>query len=903
MFQKRPYLLLLCMGASLLSATSTVPQTLGVGDSVVPNDKAYFKHTKNDGTVEYIYTQKNLPFAIQAAEIEENLHSDYRKFFDWKLDETLYVGLISDNNQIANGFSTQWPNNRQINYVGGAMLVDYFCSVSWLDTLLYHETAHNYQLNLKANSISQGLHSIFGNGSFMLPLPFITPNMMENSFMLEGNAVLNESWHGNGGRLYSGRFKAETILQAKAGNIVASDVYNSKLAFPYGNIVYIQGGFFNYYMAEKYSLKKINSYFKEHSQDFFWPQFTNASMQNAVGVDFETSVKNFANEYKELGKNFVQAEGEHLSSSQFLSSLSSSQDEIFFITNESGVRAPELNVMNKKSKEIQKSRDSWISGKVLNVDGEYYTQGSAKTSVTKIRQGLFSSNKFIKEGSASKVVQAYLSNGDEVYFDVASSYSQPQLYVGKDFYAQVNSSVIVDKNDNLYYFKQKGKTRTLYKNRTPLYTYEGFYGIVSDVDSEGRVYFIANSELGSTLYAYDNTQVTRVSSADNVLDARLINDSELLLAAISDKDYYYVSNVVMSINEQPFETKLFFEDKEYYGAYKKSATEASNLDTSESYNSLLDMHYSGTDFVIGQTADKAIIGNINIKFADPLSQNSASLFVSRDDSNVTIAGASYASALYLLNYSLTAYGVVDDDGREDTRDSGLIVEASLPFYEAGIYRGELGASYFQDYDSAEREPLSVTFNIAAYEQYGMSMYANYLNMLTLYGVIDRDDKIAGAEYAFKHDLPYEFYFGFGAKYSKTDSNTALGDRGVKIATSAYSLDMDPSRIDMPSLGYSAYVKNAGYGEVSLAKVFNFSSYFFTFPISLQRESLYSKYRHYEIEGYSTTKYKADEITVGLTLSTVFFNSFVIPFSVEYIHNDADFVKDENSVRVMLGASF
>jgi len=270
---------------------------------------------------------------------------------------------------------------------------------------------------------------------------------------------------------------------------------------------------------------------------------------------------------------------------------------------------------------------------------------------------------------------------------------------------------------------------------------------------------------------------------------------------------------------------------------------------------------------------------------------------------VTIAGASYASALYLLNYSLTAYGVVDDDGREDTRDSGLIVEASLPFYEAGIYRGELGASYFQDYDSAEREPLSVTFNIAAYEQYGMSMYANYLNMLTLYGVIDRDDKIAGAEYAFKHDLPYEFYFGFGAKYSKTDSNTALGDRGVKIATSAYSLDMDPSRIDMPSLGYSAYVKNAGYGEVSLAKVFNFSSYFFTFPISLQRESLYSKYRHYEIEGYSTTKYKADEITVGLTLSTVFFNSFVIPFSVEYIHNDADFVKDENSVRVMLGASF
>ena len=903
MFQKRAYFLFSCIGASLLSATNIVPQTLSVGDSVVPNDKPYFKHTQNDGAVEYIYTQKNLPFALQAASIEENLHSDYKHFFDWKLDETLYVGLISDNNQIANGFSTQWPNNRQINYVGGAMAVDYFCSTSWLDTLLYHETAHNYQLNLKANSISQGLHSVFGNGSFLLPFPLITPNIMENSFMLEGNAVLNESWHGNGGRLYSGRFKAETILQAKAGNIIASDVYNSKLAFPYGNIVYIQGGFFNYYMAKKYGLKKINSYFKEHSKDFLWPQFTNASMQNTVGVDFETSVEDFANEYKKLGENFVQVEGEHLFSSQFLSSLSSSQDEIFFITNESGARAPELNVFNKKSKQIQKSRDSWISGKVLNVDGEYYTQGSQKTSVTKIYQGLFSRDRFIKEGTASKVVQAYLSNGAEVYFDVATSYSEPQLYVGRNFYAQVNSSVIVDKDDNLYYFKQKGKTRTLYKNREALYSYEGFYGIISDVDSKGRVYFIANSELGSSLYSYSNKEVVRVSSADNVVDARLINDSELLLAAVSDKDYYYVSNVVKSIKQEPFETKLFFEDKEYYGAYKKTPVTAPPLDISESYNSFFDMHYSGTDFFIGQSINDAIVGNLNIKFSDPLSQNATSLFVNRDEFNVTIAGASYSSALYLLNYSLSAYGVVDDGGREYTRDSGFIVGVNLPLYEAGIYSGVLGASYFQDYDSFEREPLSLTFTISAFEQYGVSMYSNYLNMLTLYGVIERDDKIIGGEYAFKHDLPYEFYFGFAAKYSQTDSNTGFGARGVKISTTSYSLDMDPSTVDMPSLGYSAYVKNAGYAEVSLSKVFNFSSYFFTFPISLQRESLYTKYRHYEIESYSTTEFKVEEITAGISLSTVFLNSFTLPVSVEYIYNDADFVKDESSVRVLLGASF
>ena len=141
-------------------------------------------------------------------------------------DLTLYVGLISDYNQIANGFSTQWPNNRQINYVGGTQLVDYFTTTSWLDTLLYHETAHNYQVNVKGSVVSRSLHSVFGNGTFIVPIPLAVPNAMENSFMLEGNAVLNESWHGNGGRLYSGRLKAQTLLQAKAGNIVASDVYN-----------------------------------------------------------------------------------------------------------------------------------------------------------------------------------------------------------------------------------------------------------------------------------------------------------------------------------------------------------------------------------------------------------------------------------------------------------------------------------------------------------------------------------------------------------------------------------------------------------------------------------------------------------------------------------------------------
>jgi hypothetical protein len=876
------------------------------GTTVVSHDKEYFKHDVEN--VEILYTKDNLPFAKHTAALETPLNKSYEKLYGWKLDETLYVGLISDYNQIANGFSTQWPNNRQINYVGGAEMVDYFSTTSWLDTLLYHETAHNYQVNLKASKVSQVLHSIFGNGLVLLPIPINVPNTMENSFMLEGNAVLNESWHGNGGRLYSGRFKVQTLLQAKAGNIKDSEVYNSKLAFPYGEIVYINGGFYNLYIAEKYGIEKAESYFKYHSADWWWPFRTNASMKDALGVNFTSSLNEFSRNYKNIAQNVVLAEGKHLASSQFFSPLGNDKEEIFFVTNESGYSIPELIIIEKNCSCVRRVKDGWMSGRVVKKDANYYTQGSAFTSPLRIHQGLFDGGSFVKEGTESKIVQGYLSDGRSVYFDVASSYSEPQLYVGDDFYTQVNSSVVIDKEDNLYYFKQKEKTRTLYKNKTPLFSYEGFYGIVSDVDTKGVVYFVANSEFGSTLYAYKNGNVSRASKADNVIEARLINDKEVLLAAISEKDYYYVKNDLTQEAQKPYETKLFFEDKEYYGTIKASQTKSEDYkeiqELKEPYNSLLDMHYSGIDFSAGFGTNGAV-GNIDVVFGDPLSQNAATLFIQRDDSNVSIAGASYSNSLYLLEYELSAYGVLEKEFTSRKRDYGLIIGSSLPLYRAGYYYAQIGASFYQDYDTLQREPLSFTLTLQRDESHGISMYANSAHQLQLYKVFEREDRLFGGLYDFTHELPWEFYLGFGAKYTQTDKKANTNASGVKMTAFSYQLDKDPSTIEMPSIAANFYAKDAGYGEVRLAKVFNLSAYFFTFPLSLQRESVYTKYRHYRVNDFANTRADINEATLGFTLSTVLLNSFSLPISMEYIYNDTEtnLVNNKHLVRVLFGASF
>jgi len=880
------------------SAIFLLTSLLNSSDSVLPNDNQYYKFNENN--VEIIYPKEHLKLAEHTRSVQTQLHKDYEKFFNWKLDETLYVGLVSSKSQIANGFSTQFPNNRQINYIGGTELIDYFSVTSWLDTLLYHETSHNYQVNIKDNPVSKTLHYIFGNGNFIPIIPIWTlPNIFINSFMLEGNSVLNESWHGNGGRLYSGRFKVQTILQAASGNIVAESVYNQKISFPYGDIYYIQGGFYNYYLAEKYGLKKINSFFKYYSKHYLWPFFVNSPMTDAIGINFENSLDNFAKEYASKAKHLSLVDGKFIATSQFFNSLSSNKDEIFFLTNESGVRAPELIIINKEDKTVDKKRESYLSGKVIKVGDKYLSQASYQTSLTTIHQGLFDSDAIVKDKTKSKMVQGYLSSAKMVYFDVPSSFDQPQLYVGSEFYAQVNSSVIIDKKDNLYYFKQNGKTRTLYKNKTPLYSYKGFYGIVSDVDSNGSVYFIANSEYGSTLYRYKDEKVTRAHKSDNIIEVRLVSDNEVLVAAISEKNYYYVINDLTTIQKEPFETKLFFEDKEYYDNNKDiniTKVDFTPLDLSNPYSPLKDLNYSGSNIFL----DSSKTISFAMNFEDPLTQNKLQLNMVQDSDNTLLLGAGYTNSEELIQYSLYGYGVLNNGSVDKTRDTGVILNAYIPIYKKGRQNAYIFASYYQDYSIENRDPINLSFNFYKYASYGYSMYSNYLNLISFYGSYEKDNKVYGSKYSYKQDLPYEFYIGLDAKYSKSLSDT----KGVKLARLAYEEDSDPTTIYMSTMDENYwYLNSAGYIEISLKKVINLSSYWFTFPISLQRESIYANFRRYKLEDKTGNNYTPSEATIGMEFRLIYFNKLPLSLFIEQTYSDAWFVKDKKRTRIYFNVSF
>ena len=99
------------------------------GVAIVPGDEQYYKAQKGD--VEIIYTEQNRYAAEQAMALEALINSEYKDSYGFTMDSPLHVGIISQQNQIANGFSTQYPYNLQINYIGGSAANDYFtiCSI------------------------------------------------------------------------------------------------------------------------------------------------------------------------------------------------------------------------------------------------------------------------------------------------------------------------------------------------------------------------------------------------------------------------------------------------------------------------------------------------------------------------------------------------------------------------------------------------------------------------------------------------------------------------------------------------------------------------------------------------------------------------------------------------------
>ena len=877
----------------------TLPLYLFSGAVVVPDDYQITSSEK----IDYIYTEEHAKMLPQIKAYQEHVMRQYEKEFGFKLDEKMHVGIASNNNQIANAMVTPIPLNLQFLYGAGAGAVDYFCFDSWMKTILIHETAHNYQLNPKENWISKVSHKVFGNTPFSILGPLVMfpiPNILENSFILEGNAVLNESRFGNGGRLYSGYALAQVVAMAYAGEIRPEMMYNSTLQFPYGEKYYLIGGFFQKFLMEKYGIQKVNAYFKTYSGQIL-PIFTSSVFKKQFGKPFKTLLAEFVEDIKQKHQGFNATKGYMVAQSQFHLPLNSDEGEIYTLIGDY-LSEPKILKLLKPSKIVETKSGSWRQGEVFKIDNEYYTQTSAKTSPTKIVMGLFDEGVFLKENTGSKVTQGFMPNRDRVYFDIDNSLERPHIFVGETFYDTSNSSVHVNKGD-IYYFKQNGKQRTLYKNKKPLFNYQGHYGFVTDVDSHGNIYFIAKSEHGSTAYLYDGSSTKRVTSGDDVIDLKYISKGEALVATMSSEGIIYQTVTLTPTPQRVTTTKYEIEAKQSKITQGHKPFKPSTPLPSDEYNALGELRYSSLNQALGYSSQDGVSVSLQANFIDPLLQNSLTGLVAYEE-NRTVVGLGYHNSASTLEFGATAFGVNHEDGyflnNDEEDDHGYSAYLHLPFLASGYWRGSATLDYTKAFDSIYRKPLTLSMDFLNHKQYGFSRYPNHHNGLSLFATKDRDNKTYGASYKWMHDLAWQTYIGLSASYLQSDINEVSLEKGIRVSDDLANIQNEKSQILMPTIEKTLYVKEATTAEISLRKTFDTPLYFFSSPISLQRENLYLKHKIYDLELLEENK-KFSESTLGLTSDVVLLNQFVVPISIEAIYNK-DAI-DRTIFRVLLSEEF
>ena len=901
----------------------TLLTTLLSAGIVVPDDYLILEDKK----ISYIYSMEYQEILEALKAYQRDIINGYEREYGYKLDDRLYVGLASSNNQIANGFSTQFPFNEQVFYGAGAGYIDYFCFSSWLKTLIIHETAHNFQLNPKYNDLSKISHKVLGNTPFsmlsFLPL-FPVPNVTESSFILEGNGVMNESRYGNGGRLFSGYALAEVVALAKAGQITPELMYNPTLSFPYDEKFYLVGGFFQQFLVDKFGVDRVNSYFKTYATQPF-PFFTNWVFQKQFGQDFETLLVEFVQKIKKEHSSFKATKGKVLAKSQTFVPLNSNAEEIYTLISDKK-SAPKVFKLNRENREVSYLNGSWRIGELFKVDGRYYSQSSAKTSPIKVTMALFDKDGYILNGTEGKIVQGYSPDKKMVYFDILKSLETPQLYIEKEFYTQTHSSVYLNKSD-LYYFKQEGEKRVLYKNHQALFDYQGHYGFVTDVSEDGTIYFIASSQNGSSVYALKDKKVQSVIDSDDVIEFKIINSKEALVVTIGAEGYSYQlidfqdkksSLSTIYSYEIRHRAKLFGiggfspeqdEAKAIVSQFRKNSIKTTTIQkdsvtsskTSKEYRPVTRLKQSSLNQSMNYTTYRGFGVDLQMNFADPLMQNSLSIPLSYNNSR-TILGFKYDNMAYPLKFGTATYGVYKSDNYiNNQRDYGVDAYINYPFLATGYWRGEANLAYTKAYDNIYREPLTFSVDIVNSKQFGISKYANSLNALSLFTSNDRDSSTVGALYSGEQDLIWQSYIGLKGAYLQSDKVNSSLEKGIELSNTFTELQSDKGTLNIPSFTHKAYAKGVKMAEISFKKVFDGSFYNYSLPISLQRESIYIKVRFYDIDFTDSLNQQYIETTVGLEADLLFIHKLPLPLTFEYIYNPD--TQDKEQFRILIGGSF
>lgn len=450
-------------------------------------------------------------------------------------------------------------------YPSPFQIMDKVSTNNWLTDSLIHEMAHIHQLSSRT-WFSYLLSFIMP--SYLWP---VYPNIYFHDLILEGHAVLLESIYGTGGRLFSGWERALVFSQLK-NNLSLSRIVNHHDDPFSKEEKFTHGGYFFSYLIKKFPLSKLHSIFSANGRNIIWPfgiYTMNRSFKTALNQDFESLFNEYKEFYGAMAFNQSSSPEPALITSRISVPINSNEKNIFFMISE-GKRPPQLILMNKETGELFSKTVNMPLGKIFFIEGDYYSAGYGRTDTLSVKMSLFRDGFIpLKKYNSSYVMDV---QGDDILsFDAMGGLDQYHLYLNEELLAGARSTAIRDTQGRAWYFKQKGEERTLYRDKTPLWTYKGYYGFPVEAN-ESEVYFLAPTPYGSGLFVYNDKGVFRLSPSDTIVSARQIDKDRFLVCEVNNHLFEYKIIPVKPFSDQPVLYEYDFHKTDLEGKWASSHT-------------------------------------------------------------------------------------------------------------------------------------------------------------------------------------------------------------------------------------------------------------------------------------------------------------------------------------------
>ena len=803
----------------------------------LPGDGPYYR-VRSERTL-YVFDESARESVEQISVYLNSIRAGYDSSFAWQLDESMDLILLSPRQQVANAYATFSPNLKSVWYPSGSGMLESMAESSWALALATHETAHLYQLNAKG-SVPATLKKFLGNAVTMFPFfwpIYLHPNMFTPTFLLEGNAVFNESRANIGGRLHSGEARALVLAQIKAGHIDSSRLINNQFRFPYGQHPYLQGGYFQAHLAAKYGVDKTNEFFVKQGDHYLWPLILNKTFREHFGASYPQEVREYVRELEALANKQQVTPAPPLSEAAFVSPFNHDENKIFYLASD-GLRRPRLESFDKKSRLLSYERRDLPLGKVFWIDGQAKSADSTQHDLHHIEYSLYGEGYAFDPAFRAQIVSDRRA-GKTVALDAAHSWLEPRILLNGEPYDIGHSTPILDDEGSVYYFRQNGSERLLYKNRQLVTKFDGFYAKATEVGPDGAFYFIGSTDYGSTLYQYKDGVIARVLDSDRVVDARLVNEREFLVCEVTADGHQIKLAEVAYKSAVPATYSYGFAT---YHIVPKPADSAKAGQSERPYNSLAELRYSSMDLASFYDGAFGLGVSLAASFADPLQYQNLLLAYS---------GNQFRSEDVLLRYSFSKYlpefftsylfsrerlpqagGVRRWNYRQWAQAGVLLPVLRWRHWDASL---SLAASYRQrDQQETYGADSGVFIHYEENSSPALGMFPlrgfdlSYLNSLeTLPSHITKEANTSLVQTQYRQGFPLEFYALLAGSVAWSEAHD------VKVDYNPYALG-DEIRISRIAAHDFYRVQTASSARLEINKVFNVRGYPTRFPVGLDR---------------------------------------------------------------------